>query len=285
MLLRNLFFTAATAHAFVLPPAPRTTRLQMMPPKPGDMTPESMRQAADALKTLKPDQIQQMLKEVEDMSPEERERLKGMGINPDMLKMSMKVMKANPNVIKMAQEQMAKMSPEQMKQASDLAQKQMEAMAPEDLEKMADSAIAGAGGPVVDVDVDEDAPARNARDEALVDALFVVAAAMSKQPGAVTLEAFKQLPPIQSLRGELPDDLSDAEIADAWAAVSTFATPSTRRITGSFPHRWAEAGLAVGAAADKTAFTRAWLALDQLYDDDMMVEARRPPKKTRAPDV
>ena len=48
-------------------------------------------QAADALKTLKPDQIQQMLKEVEDMSPQERERLKGMGINPDMLKMSMKV--------------------------------------------------------------------------------------------------------------------------------------------------------------------------------------------------
>jgi len=145
-------------------------------------------QAADALKTLNPDQIQQMLKEVEDMSPAERERLKGMGINPDMLKMSMKVMKANPNVIKMAQEQMAKMSPEQMKQASDLAQKQMEAMAPEDLEKMADSAIAGAGGPqVVDVDVEEDAPARNARDEALVDALFVVAAAMSSpwgnQPG------------------------------------------------------------------------------------------------------
>ena len=91
MLLRNLFFAASTAHAFVLPPAPRLTRLQMMPPKPGDMTPESMRQAADALKTLKPDQIQQMLKEVEDMSPEERERLKGMGINPDMLKMSMKV--------------------------------------------------------------------------------------------------------------------------------------------------------------------------------------------------
>ena len=79
MLLRRLCFAAATAHAFILPPAPRTTRLQMMPPKPGDMTPESMRQAADALKTLKPDQIQQMLKEVEDMSPAERERLKGNG--------------------------------------------------------------------------------------------------------------------------------------------------------------------------------------------------------------
>ena len=155
--------------------------------------------------------------------------------------LSTQVMKANPNVIKMAQEQMAKMSPEQMKQASDLAQKQMEAMAPDDLERMADSAIAGAGGPqVVDVDVEEDAPARNARDEALVDALFVVAAAMSKQPGAVTLEAFKQLPPIQSLRGELPDDLSDAEIADAWAAVST--PSSTRRLTGSFPQQVGRGG-------------------------------------------
>merc|ERR1719161_227428 len=140
----------------------------------------------------------------------------------------------------------------------------MESMAPDELERMADSAIAGAGGPVVDVgmDVDDGASARGARDEALIDALFVVAAAMSKQPGAVTLEAFKQLPPIVSLRGDLPDDLSDGEIADAWT----------------------EAGLGVGAAADKNAFKRAWLALDQLYDDDLMVEARRPPKKTGAPD-
>ena len=61
------------------------------------------------------------------------------------------------------------------------------------------------------------------------------------------------------------------------------ATPASSLVY--FHNRWAEAGLAVGAAADKTAFTRAWLALDQLYDDDMMVEARRPPKKTRAPDV
>ena len=82
-------------------------------------------------------------------------------MHPTHRLLSTQVMKANPNVIKMAQEQMAKMSPEQMKQASDLAQKQMEAMAPEDLEKMADSAIAGAGGPqVVDVDVEavNDAP-------------------------------------------------------------------------------------------------------------------------------
>ena len=194
MLLRRLCFAAATAHAFVLPPAPRTTRLQMMPPKPGDMTPESMRQAADALKTLKPDQIQQMLKEVEDMSPQERERLKGMGINPDMLKMSMKVMKANPNVIKMAQEQMAKMSPEQMKPASDLAQKQMEAMAPRTWRRWPTAPSPARAGPS-STPTRRKIAAPNAAEQALVDALFVVAAAMSKQPGAVTLEAFAELPP------------------------------------------------------------------------------------------
>ena len=176
MLLRNLFFAAATAHAFVLPPAPRTTRLQMMPPKPGDMTPESMRQAADALKTLKPDQIQQMLKEVEDMSPEERERLKGMGINPDMLKMSMKVMKANPNVIKMAQEQMAKMSPQDMAAAA----KSMAASSPEVVDRVVDN-VRAAVRPSGDM---------TAKDPALIDAMYVAAEYMSQPPtGGVTFRA------------------------------------------------------------------------------------------------
>ena len=106
--------------------------------------------------------------------------------------------------------------------------------------------------------MDEDAPARNARDEALVDALFVVAAAMSKQPGAVTLEAFKQLPPIQSLRGELPDDLSDAEIEGPRRA-SPWDADNRRR---SRAPGWRP-------------------ALRRRHDG----RGRRPAKKTRAPDV
>mmetsp|Transcript_17692 Transcript_17692/g.52622 ORF Transcript_17692/g.52622 Transcript_17692/m.52622 type:complete len:276 (-) Transcript_17692:59-886(-) len=261
-----------SAHGFQLKPAaaaPRAAPLSMLPPRPGDMSPETMKQAADALKNLSPEQISQMLNDVENMSEDEKKRLKSMGINPAMLQMSMKVMKQNPGVIKMAQEQMANMSPEQMKQASDMAQSQMESMSQEDLEKMADDAIRNVpnipGSPVIDVDAipaaaPASAGARGARDEALVDALFTVGAAMSKAPGKMTLAAFKALPPIASLRGELPDDLSDAEIGDAWL----------------------EAGLDPAAAADKTAFTKVWLALDQLYDDDMMDEARRPPKKSRA---
>ena len=92
--------------------------------------------------------------------------------------------------------------------------------------------------------------------QALIDALFTVAQSMSKVAGTVTLAAFKQLPPIQSLMGDLPDDLSDEEVADAWG----------------------EAGLETSASADKAAFKAAWLSLDDLYDDDLMVEARRPPR-------
>ena len=181
-----------------------------------------------------------------------------MGVNPDMLKMSMKVMKANPGVIKMAQEQMSKMSPEQMQQASDMAAKQMEGMSPAQIEAMAAEAANAPFTPmpsVVDVPAAAAPAARGARDAALVDALFTVAAAMSPGDG-VTLGALKQLPPIASLAGELPDDLSDDEITSAWT----------------------DSGLAAAATADKAAFTTVWFALDDLYDDDLMVEARRPPK-------
>ena len=179
-----------------------------------------------------------------------------MGVNPDMLKMSMKVMKANPGVIKMAQEQMSKMSPEQMQQASDMAAKQMEGMSPAQIEAMAAEAANAPFTPmpsVVDVPAAAAPAARGARDAALVDALFTVAAAMTPT-GAVTLDALKALPPLQSLAGDLPDDLSADEIAGCWT----------------------DAGLAVDGAADRAGFERAWFLLDDLYDDDLMVEARRP---------
>ena len=63
-----------------------------------------------------------------------------------------------------------------------------------------------------------------------------------------------------SIAGDLPDDLSADEIAGCWT----------------------DAGLAVDGAADRAGFERAWFLLDDLYDDDLMVEARRPPKVVKA---
>ena len=88
-----------------------------------------------------------------------------------------------------------------------------------------------------------------------IDALFVVASACAEPPGKVTLASFSLLPPVTALRGSLPDDLSDEEIQELWNDNSM----------GS-------------AALDKAAFSRLWLALDDFYDDDILVEARRPPK-------
>jgi len=255
---------AARVSSLVAPPTmirAATLSVGMLPPRPGDpMSPEMMKNAADAMQNLTPDQISTMLDEVENMGPEEKKRLESMGINPAMLKMSMKVMKANPNVIKMAQDQMSKMSPQDMQKASDLAAKQMESMSPEDLERMADEAARApipAPRVTVDATVAAAAPgaARDASDAALVNALYTVGAAMGDGSG-VTLAAFEKLPPVASLLGDLPDDLTAAEVAEAWT----------------------DAGLDVAAAADAAAFAKAWANLDDLYDDDLMVEARRPPR-------
>mmetsp|Transcript_20135 Transcript_20135/g.69120 ORF Transcript_20135/g.69120 Transcript_20135/m.69120 type:complete len:167 (+) Transcript_20135:39-539(+) len=103
----------------------RNVQVRSMP----NFSPEQMKQAAEAMKSMSPDQMKEqterMMKDIENMSPEEQKRLKDMGMNPDLLKMSMKMMKANPGMLQAAQQQMAKMSPDQLAQASAMAQKQM----------------------------------------------------------------------------------------------------------------------------------------------------------------
>ena len=64
------------ASALVAPSArtaPRTVA-RMLPPPGGPMSPEQMKQAADAMKNLTPEQIEMMLGEVENMGPAEKAR-------------------------------------------------------------------------------------------------------------------------------------------------------------------------------------------------------------------
>jgi len=223
------------------------------------MTPEQMQMAAQAMKNLDAAQIGKMLEEMEKMGPAEKEQMRKMGTNPDMLMMSMRLLKANPGALEMAKKQMEKMSPEQMAEASKAAQEQMQNMSPEQLEFMASQA--NAATPTIDVPIAAPADAASARDPALVDAFFKAGEFSTNPPtGGVDLRSFKALPPIAALRGDLPDDLSDDEIEQVWAEQAAGA-----------------------ARVDRAGFEKVWLAIDDLYDDDLMVEARRPPKKTRAP--
>ena len=244
-----------------VPLAGSQTKMWSTPPgfPGGPVTPEQMKMAADAMKNLDKDQIEMMLKQMESLTPEQKEEMKKAGTNPEILKVSLRLLKSNPAALDMMKKQMNSLTPEQMAKASEAAQKQMESMTSEDLEKMEDmykAADFSAAPSTIDVTPD----AMSARDTKLIDALFTTGEYCTSPPsGGVDMRTFKTLPPIAMLMGDLPDDLSDDDISQVWAEQAG----TLNRL-------------------DRAAFERVWLAIDDIYGDDLMTEARRPPKKTRA---
>ena len=85
--------------------------------------------------------------------------------------------------------------------------------------------------------------------------MFDVACYCSDPPGAdATFDSFCRLPPIAALRGPTDDDLSQEELVDAWAAGG---------------------GGGVAARVDRAAFEKVWLAVDEMYDGELLGNARR----------
>lgn len=78
------------------------------------MDPASMAATADRMKNMKPEEMDVLIKEIDDMDDAQRQQLKAMGMDPTMMKMSMKMMKENPAIMQSAQRMMEKMSPEEM---------------------------------------------------------------------------------------------------------------------------------------------------------------------------
>jgi replication-associated recombination protein RarA len=103
---------------------------------------ETVQMAAvnDKLKSMSDNDMKSMLDQMSQMGSEEEARLKQMGVDPAMMKKSVEMMKANPLMMKAAQAMMSKMSPDQLRAASQQAQKQMAGMSKEEyanaLEKM-----------------------------------------------------------------------------------------------------------------------------------------------------
>ena len=94
-----------------------------------------MKMVNDQMKNMSDGDLQAMLGQMSDMTPEQEARMRAMGVDPNIMKTSVKMMKENPLMRKAAQAMISKMSPEQMMQASQQAQKQMEGMSKEDFEK------------------------------------------------------------------------------------------------------------------------------------------------------
>lgn len=256
-----------------LSPGPLPVRLSMNVGN-GGLSPEALKQSFEMMKNLTPEQLDLMLSQMENMKPSEKESMKKMGVNPDLMKMTMKTLRNNPKIFQAWQKQMASMSPTEMEEAAKLAQEQMQnidptqyeeltAEATRNLETLADMEAAG-----LPVDVGSPVPAApgiagTAKDPAVIDAMFNTAKFTANLPSSlVDIKAFKLLPPIAALRGMNDEmDLSDTEINDIWME---------------------QAG---APGVDRAGFERVWLAIDELYQDDLLVEARRTPKKTRADDA
>ena len=78
------------------------------------MDPASMAATAQRMKSMRPEELDILISELDKMGEVEKKQLASMGMNPEMMKMSMKMMRDNPSIMQSAQKMMEKMTPEEM---------------------------------------------------------------------------------------------------------------------------------------------------------------------------
>jgi len=184
-------------------------------------------------------------------------------MDPDMMQASMKMMRDNPALMQSAQKMMEKMSPEELVASSKMAQQQMAKMSPEEMESAAKTMAASEPEIVDRVMKDLDAVqssttmpagAKDANDPALIDAMYRSAEYMSQPPsGGVTFRAFATLGPIAAVTGPLESDMTPPELRECW-----------------------EDGANGASRVDRAGFGRVWKEVVDLFEDDLMAEARDP---------
>lgn len=232
--------------------------------------PRNMKAAAQAMKNIKPEDLNRMMEEMESMNPLQKGALKAMGMDPEMMKKTMEMMKDNPKMIESAQKLMENMSPEELLEQSRAAQKQMASMTPELLEER--SKVLGeipAEQLEQAVEIMKEQQAQKAKensepsigpkydDKEVIGAMFKVGELMSEPAtGGCTFAGFASLPVIQLLSGDREFDLSSSELKECWADGSVGAN-----------------------RVDLEGFERVWNEVQEYFEDDIMGEARKEAKK------
>jgi hypothetical protein len=87
------------------------------------------------IKGMSESDMASMLDQMANMTPEQRARMKAMGVDPSMMEKTASLLKSNPMMQKAANAMMKNMSPEQMMKVSQQAQQQMAGMSKEEYEK------------------------------------------------------------------------------------------------------------------------------------------------------
>mmetsp|Transcript_11395 Transcript_11395/g.18872 ORF Transcript_11395/g.18872 Transcript_11395/m.18872 type:complete len:420 (-) Transcript_11395:5173-6432(-) len=248
---------AQTQWALFSTPSPEDIR-RMMEEESSD--PKTLAESAERMKSMTPDDMATLIAEMENMDPAQKAQLKAMGMDPDTMLISMKMMKDNPTMMATAQKLMANMTPEEMMKQSREAQAKMSSMSKEELEAAAEVAkkqMEQISPDMVDEAVQamkeaSAADAYSSSDPNVIDTMYKVGEMMSKPPtGKVTFQAFSVLPPIAALRGDREQDLSKEELAECWQEGSLGAT-----------------------RVDRAAFKRVWDEVQEYFEEDIMEESR-----------
>eukprot|EP00985_Skeletonema_marinoi_P013654 scaffold6808_cov127-Skeletonema_marinoi.AAC.5 len=222
--------------------------------------PKTLADSAERMKNMTPEDMATLIAEMENMDPVQKAQLKGMGMDPDTMLISMKMMKDNPAMMATAQKLMSNMTPEEMMKQSKEAQEKMSSMSKEELEVAAEVAkkqMEQISPDMIDEAVKamkevSAADAYTSSDPNVVDAMYAVGEMMSKPPtGKVTFQAFSVLPPIVALRGDRDQDLSKSELEECWEEGSLGAT-----------------------RVDRAGFKRVWDEVQEYFEEDIMEESR-----------
>jgi len=241
---------------------------------------ENMSAAAiDQMKNLKPEDIDKMLVEMENMNPIQKNALKAMNMDPDMMKRTMEMMRDNPSMVTNAQKVMENMSPDELLEQSRKAQEQLKDMTPQDLEaasnvmknmpeEQMNAAVESiraqqSSSTVIDATADDEevdmiTGPGSSSDSQVIDAMFRVAEFMSSPPteGGVTFTGFYSLPVIQLLSGDREFDLSMSELKECWADGSLGAS-----------------------RVDRAGFERVFKEVQEYFEQDIMTESRKEAQK------
>mmetsp|Transcript_5089 Transcript_5089/g.7782 ORF Transcript_5089/g.7782 Transcript_5089/m.7782 type:complete len:404 (-) Transcript_5089:193-1404(-) len=215
---------------------------------------DNMAATAKQLKNMKPEDMDNMIAELDNMNGMQASALKALGMDPEMIKKSMKMMRDNPAMMKSMGSMMETMTPEEMMAKSREAQKKIAGFAPELVEEASKTIDTSQMESAKELFAESDEEKEKIEaDPIVLDKMFAVAELMSQPPtGGVTFSAFASLPPITLLSGDRDVDLSKKELKECWADGSLGAS-----------------------RLDRIGFERVWNEVQEFFEGDIMEEARK----------
>jgi hypothetical protein len=214
---------------------------------------DNLKASAEALKNWKPQDLDRIIADVDTMPAEQAAQFRAMGMDPEIMKQSMQMMKENPEMRETMAKMMESMTPEELMEQSRMAQDNIKnSLNPP---SSVNAEIVSEVDDTVEEDDDDDDEEEDEPielDPEVLDAMFRVGELMSEPPeGGVTFQAFGSIPPIAVLSGNAEDDLSTKELKECWSKGSLGAT-----------------------RVDRKGFERVWELVQDDFYSDIVEEAR-----------